>query len=69
LIKAAKATLNGLPVLSESDREITEQSISLSEEKILLFEQMLKPVEDAMAITIDHIYVPRAVGILSRWPW
>ncbi|KAJ3202276.1 hypothetical protein HDU82_007481 [Entophlyctis luteolus] len=51
--------------------ELAEQTEALAEaeEKVHLFRDLIKTMERVSPIDQENVYVPKCVGILSRWPF
>ncbi|KAI8927250.1 AEX-3 domain-containing protein [Entophlyctis helioformis] len=43
--------------------------ISMYEEKVALYEELLAPLKVTVVVKPEHIYVPRSIGVTSHWPW
>ncbi|KAJ3245110.1 hypothetical protein HDU77_009591, partial [Chytriomyces hyalinus] len=53
--------------MTQTAPEDLEDMLADAEEKVALFRERLKEMEHVVPIDIEHVYVPRAVGIVSRW--
>lgn len=51
------------------DRESMEDSIHYAEEKIQLFQDLLRPMKTNVLVDTSQIMVPKAIGLLSPWPF
>ncbi|KAJ3119716.1 hypothetical protein HK100_000183 [Physocladia obscura] len=51
-----------------TDNDVAEILIE-AEEKVNLFRDLLKTMDKVMPIDLENVYVPRCVGLLSRWPF
>lgn len=43
--------------------------LASAEEKANLYRELLRPMRNTVLFEIDNVYVPRAMGVLSHWPW
>ncbi|KAJ8331147.1 hypothetical protein QVD99_005806 [Batrachochytrium dendrobatidis] len=39
------------------------------EEKVCIYEELLTPLKQTILANLEHVYVPRCLGLLSHWPW
>ncbi|KAI8800345.1 hypothetical protein BJ742DRAFT_86266 [Cladochytrium replicatum] len=44
-------------------------TVADAEEKVALYTDLLRPMRDTVLASVDNVYVPRVIGVLSRWPW
>ncbi|KAJ1344288.1 hypothetical protein BSLG_001428 [Batrachochytrium salamandrivorans] len=63
LLKLHNASDDG--VSSEERHELA----ALEEEKVAIYEELLTPLKQTILANMDHVYVPRCLGLLSHWPW
>ena len=42
--------------------------INVAEENVAIYEEMMSPIKTYM-LSIDKVFEPNAIGILSRFPW
>ncbi|KAI9346188.1 uDENN domain-containing protein, partial [Obelidium mucronatum] len=61
-----KARSNQFPDMDPSD---IQELITDAEEKVFLFRELMKAMEKVMPIDLEHVYVPRCIGLISRWPF
>ena len=40
-----------------------------SEEKIHVLEELLTPLRNSVLVSVENIYTPTSIGVLSRYPW
>nr|KAJ3420568.1 hypothetical protein HK105_005517 [Polyrhizophydium stewartii] len=51
-----------------NERELREL-VAAEEEKIAIYEEVLSPLKQTILARLEHVYVPRCLGVLSHWPW
>ncbi len=51
---------------SEIDSPIKQ---SIAEEKIVVLEELIKPLRNSVLVEPDTIYTPTCIGVISKWPW
>ena len=54
--------------MDTTDKDL-EKAIVDTKDQIVLFQDLLAPLTRSMISSCEHIYAPRCIGILSRWPW
>ncbi|KAJ1567382.1 hypothetical protein HK405_006161 [Cladochytrium tenue] len=57
----------GMTTLAPSGRDAAEY-LAECEEKVEFFRELLRPYAKTALADVDHVYLPRAIGLLSHWP-
>ncbi|KAI8801558.1 AEX-3 domain-containing protein [Cladochytrium replicatum] len=57
------------PQTTRSATSPASDTVADAEEKVALYTDLLHPMRDTVLASVDNVYVPRVIGVLSRWPW